>query len=100
MRVVLTNDLNFVASQSAGVHSQSGLDQVASVDRFSDAGNFGIALLHADNVFDVLDMFGEFLQFGNGGSFLGHQMGGQLSKVNRDWFGPGIRAETVAQISL
>ena len=67
---------------------------------FDDAGNARIALLHGDDVFDVIDVFGQLLQFVQSVFLLFSKLPGDLNDEFRHQFPLGVGGQEGPQVSV
>ncbi len=52
----IADDFDAMPGEGANVQAQAVLDQAGKVDDFPDPGYLGIALLHGDDILDVLNV--------------------------------------------
>ena len=76
--------------KAPGVHPQAVLDQVDDCDQLAEAGGAGVALLDGDDVFDVLDVFAELLQFLEDGTAARSPSVGELAEEAGKFASDGI----------
>ena len=87
--VELAAQLHVVPGERGAVDLDGVIDQLRGVDGFDDARDFGVALLHGDDLLDVLDVLQELLEFlQQSGLFVGEM----LRPTRRDtWESAGPR---------
>ena len=98
LRIVFANDLHFMAHQCARVHAQRVLQQIARFHLLGNPADFGVALLHGDDLLDVLNVVPQQIHFLEQGGLFGGQMIGQLPEIARQLPAPGIGADESAQV--
>src|SRR5579871_158179 len=73
-----------VARERAGVQAQAVLDEIGDIDRFGDAAELGVALLHRDRLLDVLKVGAQGAQLLQCSLLVGDELGSLLLQQIRD----------------
>ena len=58
-RTIFPDHPDIVTSKAARVHAQRIFDQLRNLDSLDGAGNLGVALLHGDDIIDMIDVFAQ-----------------------------------------
>src|SRR5262249_41242050 len=75
-----------VPRETTGMHAKSVLDEFGHGKDFLYARDFGVALLHRDDVFDMLDVLLQLSDFVQRTALFAVEKGGKLSEIRGDLF--------------
>ncbi len=89
-----------MALERADVHGERILDQLMRRQIFEDAADFGVALLHRDDLFDVLDVAPELIGFLEELGVFREEKFSQLRQIPRQLLSVGVFREIFAEVAI
>ena len=96
--VELANDLNLVSGQPVSIQTQSIQHQVGHLNVLLNSGHLGVALLHHNRVFDMLNALPQRLEFLQQRALFADQVLSEAFQVSRDFAAFGVLAQKGTQI--
>ncbi len=93
----LPNETDVVAVQGIAAHAQAVFNEGGEVQEFRDAGGDGVALLHRDNLLDVVDILPKGSQFENHRFLVGEQVFRKQGEVSGQSLAFGVGSKKRAE---
>ena len=87
-----------VTRECPGVHAQGIVHQALDGELFRSPGQLGIGLLHDDDLFDVIDILAQQVEFAQRCALIDDELFGQLGEVSRQVLAAGVVRHECAEV--